>query len=260
MGRRGGQDGTTSVPAVVVDYGFGRSIGEDLPEGMASRNIEALVQVVGGDGRRQRVTGRLAGQAWWLMAEGDTVPVVVDEGGTVRGFDRPALEALYEARRDEVRAARKEQSSLRFLLRTDLGLDRRQVRGAVDTAREAVTGALRSWRAAASGGDGEPPATTDAAVAQAAPAGDRPPAPPPPAASVAPAPPQHGVDFATFVAVQAALARERVPAARHDEVAVRFGVPAGHWAPAAEAWHRVVRSDPAAGQAFGAAYQAALRG
>lgn len=225
--------GTSSVAALVVDYGHGRTVGEELPEGAASRVVEAVVQL--SDGSRQEVRGRLGGDAWWLMAEGDSIQVLVDGTGRVVDFDRPAMDASAASRSAEVRAARSEQSSLRHLLRQDAGLGGGQLRGAMGIAREALTVPRQLWRS-----------HRDAAA----------PAPP----AVDPAPPQLGVDFSTFVAVQAAIVSERVPGARHDEVAVRHGVPPGGWAPAAAAWQRLVRTDPSVGQAFGAAYHAAVRG
>ena len=75
-----------------------------------------------------------------------------------------------------------------------------------------------------------------------------------------PVPPIDGVSFTTFVTVQAALVRDRVPEDRHDEVAQRHGVPPETWATAQQRWMALVRSDPAVGGAFGAAYAAALNG
>jgi hypothetical protein len=232
-----------AVPAVVVDYGRGRTIGESLPEGNASRRVEAVVRPVHGDGRHQSVSGRLAGHTTWLMAEGDEISVLVDADGRVVDFDRPTVDARYAERKDELRAARRHLTSMREYV----GVDRAQVAEVPRLARALLSVPRRAWRAATSNGDAPTPPPPPP------PTGDQPPPPP-----GDPAPPVDGVAFSTFVAVQAALVREAVPPARHDEVASRFGVPAGHWAPAASEWHRLVRSDPALGRAFGAAYQAAL--
>lgn len=232
--RRGrDDDGVATVQAVVVDYGMGRDSGITLPEGNASRRTTAVVQIVGDD-RRHEVSGRLKGHSWWLMAEGDTIPVRVDAEGRAVGFDRQAVDALYGARTDEMTAARRHFSSLRTMVRDEMGLDPRQIRDAAAIAREALAAPKVAWDAAT----------------------DPQPTPPP---TAEPAPPIEGVSFTTFVEVQAALVRDRVPADRHEEVAVALGAPPGTWADASAAWHRTVRSDPAVAQAFGAAYQAAVQ-
>jgi hypothetical protein len=228
-------EGVATVPAIVVDYGFGRESGVELPEGGASRHVEAQVRRLDGDGRVEAVAGRLQGHAWWLMEEGDTIPVRVDEAGRVVGFDRAAVEALYAERTDELKVARKRFSSLRHLYRQDVGVERSQLSAARDILREAAGAPRKIW--------GDIRATDAAPLPQ----GD-------------PCPPVEGVDFTTFVAVQAALVRDRVGKADHEAVATAMGVPPGRWAVASDAWMRRVRSDPTVAQAFGAAYQRALKG
>jgi len=223
-----------SVPAVVVDYGRGRTSGETPPESWKSTlRIEAVVQVEGDD-RRQPVSARVPGRVMWMMAEGDVIPVLVDDAGTVVDLDRPAIEQLYAGRKDELRESLRPHSVVNDLRRS-VGLDREQLDDIGPALRDlasvprALVDAIRS--------------PTDA-----------------PAPSADPAPPIDGVAFSTFVAVQAALVRDKVPAARHDEVAQAHGVPAGTWAQVQEAWMTTVRSDPAVAQAFGAAYAAAIKG
>ena len=68
-----------------------------------------------------------------------------------------------------------------------------------------------------------------------------------------------GVDFATWVAVEAGLVRERVKPADHDAYAERHGVPAGAWPAARSGWQGRMMSDPRIGARFGGEYQAALK-
>jgi hypothetical protein len=70
-----------------------------------------------------------------------------------------------------------------------------------------------------------------------------------------------GVDFQTYVAVEAGLIRDRVAPAEYDAYASeRFGVPAGGWSAAADGWQQRIRSDWKLGAAFGEAFEAARRG
>lgn len=145
--RRGRDEGVATVQAVVVDYGMGRDSGITPPDGNASRNTTAVVRIVGED-RRQDVSGRLQGHSWWLMAEGDTIPVRVDADGDVVGFDRQAVDALYGARTGEMRDALRHFSSLRTMFRDEMGLDPRQVRDAAAIARETLAAPKAAWDAA----------------------------------------------------------------------------------------------------------------
>lgn len=223
-----------SATAVVVDYGRGRTAGETPPESFKSTlRLEAVVQVTG-DERRQPVSDRVTGLVFWMMAEGDEVPVLVDDAGDVVGFDRPAIDDLYKAQKAELKESLKPHSVINDTRRS-LGLDREQLADVGPAIRDLAS---------------VPKQLFDTV---------RNPEQPPPAIGE-PAPPIDGVPFSTFVAVQAALVRDRVPPDRHDELAQSHGVAAGAWSSVHEQWMAKVKSDPAVGQAFGAAYAAALQG
>lgn len=94
--------------------------------------------------------------------------------------------------------------------------------------------------------------------------------PPPPAVSASEAgpvslPPEaeqevlEGVDFDTWVRVEARLAARPVAPQEHDAVAASEGVAAGTWAAAQAAWQARLRSDWQLAARFGAAYDEALR-
>jgi hypothetical protein len=232
--RRRGQAGVGhSVEAVVVEYVRGRTSGETPPESFrATMRVDAVVRVAADD-RTQPVSGRVTGLVLWMMAEGDTVPVLVDDTGRVTGFDRPAIEELYRSQKAELKASLRPHTVINDL-RREAGLDREQLADVGPALRD-LASVPKKWFDAVT-------APTDV-----------------PAEALDPAPPIDGVSFSTFVTVQATLVRERVPPDRHDEVAQRHGVPAGAWASAGPAWMARTRSDPAVGRAFGAAYAAALR-
>ncbi len=233
-GKKQGRGEGRSVAAVVVDYGRGRTSGETPPESWKSTmRTEAVVQVEG-DVRRQPVSDRVTGLVFWMLAEGDTIPVLVDDAGTVTGFDRPAIEELYKAQKAELRESLRPHTLTKDALRS-VGLDREQLADIGPAIRDLARVPNLFVDAIRDPGDA-------------------------PASTIDPAPPIDGVLFSTFVTVQAALVRDRVPPARHDEVAQRHGVAAGTWASAHAAWMGRTRTDPAVGQAFGAAYAAALKG
>lgn len=217
----------------MVDYTQGRTAGETMPEvgWKGTTSVLAGVRLVDGDGAVHPVKGRLPGSVMWLMAEGDNVPVRIDEHGRPVGFDREAIEARYAGRDDELRAAQKEQSSVFFEWRrlkeglADLPRAAKDLRSVPKDLKDAITAPVEL----------EVPDTD-------------------------PAPPIAGVGFAAFVATQAELVRGKVPPERHDEVAQRHGAPPGAWATAGPAWMDLVKRDPAVAQAFGAAYAAAIRG
>ncbi len=218
---------------MIVDYGRGRTAGETPPESWkSSMRTEAIVQV-DGDSRHQHVSGTVLGTTFWMMAEGDTVPVLVDDTGVVTGFDRPAIDDGYKAQRPARKESLKPHSVVHDV-RRHLGLDRAQLADIGPAIRD-LAGVPRQFVDALRG-PGESAAVEDE-----------------------PAPPIDGVSFTTFVAVQAALVRGRVAPDRHDEVAQSHGVAPGVWPSAHEAWMRRVRSDPAIGQVFGAAYAEAMK-
>lgn len=68
-----------------------------------------------------------------------------------------------------------------------------------------------------------------------------------------------GVDFDTYVRVEAALATEAVARAAWDARAVQLGVPAGCWAEVQAGWQSRMRADWRLAARFGAAYAAATR-
>jgi hypothetical protein len=223
-----------STSAVVVEYTRGRTSGETPPEGFKTTyRVEALVRVVGDD-RVQTASSRVSGLVLWMLAEGDEVPVKVDDDGRVMGWDREAIEALYKGQKAELKESLKPHSVLNDL-RRELGVDAEQLADIGPALRD-LAAVPKQWFDAATAPAEAPSAVPD------------------------PAPPIDGVTFSTFVAVQAALVRERVAPARYDEVAQRHGVPAGGWAAAQAAWMARVKSDPAIGQAFGTAYAAAVQG
>ena len=68
-----------------------------------------------------------------------------------------------------------------------------------------------------------------------------------------------GVDFDTWVSIEAGLVRDRVAPADHDGYASERGAPAGRWSTVSETWHGRVRTDWRLGARFGAAYEEAMR-
>jgi hypothetical protein len=68
-----------------------------------------------------------------------------------------------------------------------------------------------------------------------------------------------GVEFDTYVAVEAGLVRERVAPADYDAYAQRHGVAAGGWSAAAEGWQQRIRGDWKLATAYGAAFEAARK-
>ena len=66
-----------------------------------------------------------------------------------------------------------------------------------------------------------------------------------------------GVDFDTWVAVEAHLATRPVPPTQHDEVATSLGVAPGAWATAQSGWQERMRADWKLAACFGEAFQAA---
>lgn len=66
-----------------------------------------------------------------------------------------------------------------------------------------------------------------------------------------------GVDFDTYVRVEAALATEAVAPAAWDARAAQLGVPAGRWAEVQAGWQSRMRADWKLAARFGAAYAAA---
>ena len=68
-----------------------------------------------------------------------------------------------------------------------------------------------------------------------------------------------GVDFETWVAVEAGLVRDRVKPADHDVYAGRHGVALGTWDAARSGWQQRMMRDPRLGARYGAEYQAALK-
>ncbi len=224
----------TSATAIVVEYVRGRTSGETPPESWkTTMRTEAVVQV-GGDERRQPVSDKVPGLVLWMMAEGDEIPVLVDETGTVTGFDRPAIDDLYKARKSELKESLKPHSVVNDLRRS-VGLDREQLSDIGPAVRDLASTPKKLFDAVRA------PTET-------------------PAPSGEPAPPIDGVSFSTFVAVQATLVRDKVTADRHDEVAATHGVPTGVWSSVHDQWMGLVRSDPAVAQAFGAAYASAMKG
>ena len=218
---------------MIVDYGRGRTAGETPPESMqSSMRTEAIVRL-DGETRPRPVTGKVSGLAFWMMAEGDTVPVIVDDTGALLGFDRPALDDLYKARKSELKESLKPHSVVNDVRRS-LGVDREQLADIGPAIRDLAAVPKQFVNAIRNHTE------TPAPVAE-------------------PAPPINGVSFSTFVAVQATLVRERVEPDRHDDVAQAHGVAPGAWPAAHAAWMGLVRSDRAVGQAFGAAYAAAMK-
>lgn len=73
-------------------------------------------------------------------------------------------------------------------------------------------------------------------------------------------PPLEGLDFDTWIEVQAGLAHDRIPPAGYDEYAQQHGVAPGTWASADAAWHKLLRSgDWRLGMAYGEAMEAAQK-
>ena len=72
-------------------------------------------------------------------------------------------------------------------------------------------------------------------------------------------PPIEGVDWPSFVAIEAGLIRDRVAPAAADSYAAAHGVAPGSWAAAKAGWHARIHSDWRVGAAFGQAMQDAQR-
>lgn len=222
--------------AVIVSVGGvgGRASGEESPHKDLIRTIKVDVRLVGGDGSLQAVKGLLPGFVWWLLEEGQEIAVRVDPATrAVLGYDRSALEAEFAPRIGELKQARKRETSMRYVL----GVEKEQMADLPAAAQD-----LRKL-----------PRQFMDALAERPPlggglAGDDP--------LLAPI---QGVAFDTWVAVQAAVVRERVPMRDHDALAQRHGVPAGCWPAVQSAWQARMKGNPGLAQRFGEAYQSAVR-
>jgi hypothetical protein len=70
--------------------------------------------------------------------------------------------------------------------------------------------------------------------------------------------PIEGVGFDAWIAVQAAIVRQKVPRGGYDALAQEHGVPVGRWDAVNAAWTKRLRSTPTLTMRYGQAYQAAL--
>jgi hypothetical protein len=231
---------SAGVPAraVVVEYWQGRGTPDvSFESKTTSLRFRAIVRLVDGDGQTVEVSGRLTFWVGWSVVEGDTIPVLVDaQSGRPIDFDAPELERQMAPCLPLYKAESKRRSSIRYDLR-EAGISREEVRNAKESAK-ALRQLPRQWK--------------DAVFDKPAPGGGL-------DASDPVLAPIEGVDFDTWVAVQAELVRERVPRNRYDEVAGRHGVPPGRWGDIESAWRGRMTGNPGLAQRFGEAYQAALR-
>ncbi len=70
--------------------------------------------------------------------------------------------------------------------------------------------------------------------------------------------PIEGVGFDTWIAVQAAAVRQKVPRSGCDALAQAHGVPAGTWDAVNAAWTKRLQRTPSLAMRYGQAYRAAL--
>ena len=223
--------------AVIVYVGGvgGRASGEESPHKDLIRNTKVDVRLVGGDGTVQEANGRLPGFVWWLLEEGQEIAVRVDPvTGAVIGYDRSALEAEFTPRIGELKEARKRETSMRYVF----GVEKDQVAD-LPVAAQDLRNLPRQFRDALA---------------------DRPPVGGGLGADDPLFAPIQGVGFDTWVAVQAAVVRERVAPRDHDSLAQRHGVPARCWPAVQSGWQARMKGNPGLAQRFGEAYQAAVRG
>lgn len=222
--------------AVIVYVGGvgGRAAGEEPPHKDLSRNIKLDVRLIAGDGTIQAVKGRLPGFVWWLLEEGQEIAVRVDPAsGAVIGYDRAALETEFTPRIGELRAGRRPESLF------DLE------KGELANLPAAVKDLRKDLR-------NLPHQLKDAMA-------DRPPSGGGLAGDDPLLAPIEGVDFDTWVTVQAAVVRERVAPRDHDALAQRHGVPVGRWPAVQSGWQARMKGNPGLAQRFGEVYQVAVR-
>ncbi len=223
--------------AIVVYYGgVNQASGAGPPDGATTgkANAKADVRLVNGDGRVETVKGWLPQWVTWLMAEGDEIPVRVDPAsGSVIAFDRGALKTEYQPRKGELKQDQKRRSSFRFLVGVEKGdvADLRDAASDLGNLPGQMKEALNELPAAGGGLRDDDPALA----------------------------PIEGVGFETWVAVQAAVVRERVAPRDHDALAQRHGVPLGRWTDVQAAWMARMNGNPGLAQRFGEAYQSALK-
>lgn len=224
--------------AVVVDYWQGRGTPDSsFDSKRLSHRFTAIVRLVDRNDQTFEVSGRLPFWVGWCVVVGDTIPVLVDaRTGRPDDFDAPALELQMAPCLPLYEAEAKRRSSLRYELR-EAGISGEEVRNAKETVK-ALRHLPRQWK--------------EAVFEKPVPGGGL-------DASDPLLAPIEGVDFDTWVSVQAHLVRERVPRSRYDEVAVGHGVPAGRWAAVESAWRSRMAGNPGLAQRFGEAYQAALK-
>ena len=240
MGFFNRRDGAGGVPAraLVVEYWQGRdtpdvSFGESKD---ITTRFTAIVQLEGATDTCE-VSGRLPFWVGWMIVEGDTIPVLLDVAtGRPIDFDKAELERQMAPSLHLYRAESKRRSSLGYLAREE-GFSKEEFRNAKESAK-ALGKLPRLWKEAVfekpepGGGldDSDP-------LLQ----------------------PIEGVDFDTWVGVQADIVREKVAKRDYDELAQRRGVPPGRWSEIESAWRRRMKGNPGLAQRFGEAYQAALR-
>jgi hypothetical protein len=233
------RDDAVPAQALVVEYWQGSgtpdvSFGESKS---TTTRFTAIVRLDGAPGTCE-VSGRLPFWVGWSIVEGDTIPVLLDRAsGRPIDFAAEELERQMTPRLDLYTAERRRRSSVGYFLREE-GLSKEEFRNANESAK-ALVKLPRQWKAAA--------------FDKPAPGGGL--APDDPVLD-----PIEGVDFDTWVAVQAELVRERIPRKAYDDVAQRRGVPSGRWGAVESAWRGRMKGSPGLAQRFGEAYRAALDG
>ncbi len=235
--RRRGDGAETSVPALVVEYWQGRetphaSFGETKT---VSTRFTAMVRLEGAADIVE-VSGKLPFWVGWLIVEGDTITVLTDAvTGRPTDFDRAELERQMTLRMNVYDAESKRRSSLRYEFR-EAGFSKEEFRNAKESAK-ALGKLPRMWK--------------DAVFEKPHPGGglsDDDPL----------LQPIDGVDFDTWVGVQADIVRQKVAKRDYDDLAQRRGVPPGRWEEIESAWRQRLKGNPGLAQRFGEAYQAAL--
>ena len=232
---------SAGVPAraVVVEYWQGRGTPHaSFDSKLLSLRFTAIVRLVDRGPQTVEVSGRLPFWVGWSVVEGDTIPVLVDaQSGRPIDFDAQELERQMAPCLPLYEAESKRRSSLGYQLR-EAGISGEEVRNAKESAK-ALFDLPKQWK--------------DAVFEKPAPGGGL-------DATDPLLEPIEGVDFDTWVAVQADLVRERIPKRGYDEAATRRGVPPGRWGEIEKAWRRRMNGNPGLAQRFGEAYQAALKG
>jgi hypothetical protein len=223
----------TPVRAVIVQFWDGHEHDAASHESKSVRwTFTATVRL--SDGAVHEVKDKMNFPTGWLMAEGDEISVLVDpESGRVLGFDEPSIAAQVAPRMQLYDAKGKKLAGFRH----NLWIEKGEVADAKEAVKE-ISKLPGRWKDAAFGApEATPMLPTDDPEPE----------------------PIEGVGFDTWIAVQAAAVRRKVPSSGYDTLAQAHGVPAGRWDAVNAAWTRRLQSTPSLAMRYGQAYQAALK-